>query len=226
MNIPTICFIFGAGLFGIGIIGGGIQVKEFSIPKVPWFTRFISFALGGFLMILGLGFYINENSTPSPPEPTPSVQPTPQITPSVQPTPQTTPTPTVTPPDLQPSPPLSREDDRPEASDEGYKYQAQPQVKISKPYFGSCGSLAPTSYPAVRYRVYIDYSPDFLEAAKEHLCNDAWVISKAPHNGKKMIVVSSFAEKHYLFAIKFAQSLKDKNFPDTSVQRVVIHKLN
>ncbi|AFY59239.1 hypothetical protein Riv7116_6927 (plasmid) [Rivularia sp. PCC 7116] len=105
------------------------------------------------------------------------------------------------------------------------RQQAQPQVKISKPYFGACGSLAPTSYPAVRYRIYINYSPAYFKAAKQHLCNDVWVISKAPHNGKKMIVISSFAEKHYPFAIKLAQLFKDKNIPGASVQRVVIRKL-
>lgn len=129
MNIPTICFIFGAGLFGIGIIGGGIQLKEFSVPKVPWFTRFISFALGGFLMILGLGFYINENPTPPVPEPTPTVQSTPQ----------TTPTPTITPSDPQSSPPLPLPDDRSEPSDEGYKHQVISKLKLVSERLGLGG---------------------------------------------------------------------------------------
>lgn len=54
MNIATICFIFGAALLVVGIIGGGIEIKEFSIPKVSWLTRFISFVLGALLMVVGL----------------------------------------------------------------------------------------------------------------------------------------------------------------------------
>lgn len=95
----------------------------------------------------------------------------------------------------------------------------------ARPYFGACGSLAPTSFPAVRYRVYIDYSPAYLKAVNQNLCQNAWVISKAPHNGKKMIVISSFAEEHYSFAIKVGQLFKDNNIPGASVQRVVIRNL-
>jgi hypothetical protein len=65
----TICLVFGAILLGIGLIGGGISIKDFSIPKVPWFSRFISFALGACLMLLGLSMspaMVNSSTSPAP----------------------------------------------------------------------------------------------------------------------------------------------------------------
>ncbi len=55
MEIKTIAFIFGVILIGIGILGGGFQVKELNIPKVGWFPRFFSIIVGAFFIVLGVG---------------------------------------------------------------------------------------------------------------------------------------------------------------------------
>jgi hypothetical protein len=54
MEIHVVCFIFGAILLGVGLVGGGVTVKDLSLPRVSWFSRLISFALGAFLMVLGI----------------------------------------------------------------------------------------------------------------------------------------------------------------------------
>jgi hypothetical protein len=67
MEIHVVCFIFGAILLGVGLVGGGIAVKDISVPKVPWFSRLIAFALGAFLMVLGISLSPSILSSTNPP---------------------------------------------------------------------------------------------------------------------------------------------------------------
>ncbi len=55
MENKTIAFIFGVILIGIGILGGGFQLRELNIPKVGWFPRFFSIIVGAFFIVLGVG---------------------------------------------------------------------------------------------------------------------------------------------------------------------------
>ncbi|GEM_PF-3751283 len=83
MEIKIITFLFGCILLGIGVVGGGFQVKELNIPKVGNISRFFSTILGLFFIIMGFG--LEDMDRPLPPEPVPS--PTPTIEPSPSPSP-------------------------------------------------------------------------------------------------------------------------------------------
>lgn len=69
MEIKTIAFIFGIVLLGIGILGGGFQIKELSIPKVGWFPRFFSILVGTLFITLGVGL----DTPPIDPNPPPPI---------------------------------------------------------------------------------------------------------------------------------------------------------
>ena len=66
MSIEIIAFVFGCVLVLIGIIGGGLEIKEIKIPKIKGVTRIIAI-IGGLIFIsCGVEF-------PSPPPSTQSV---------------------------------------------------------------------------------------------------------------------------------------------------------
>lgn len=99
--------------------------------------------------------------------------------------------------------------------------QQQPQIRFP---LATCGSSAPTRFPAVRYRVYIDYDPEVLRIVKSQLCRNAWEIGVAPHNGERMIVLLSVSEEYLGYANAFAKELRPY-FPNASVHRVVLEGL-
>ena len=58
MKIEIMSFILGAILLAVGLLGGGIQIKEIKIPQVSRFSRILS-GCSGIVFIL-LGLYIAE----------------------------------------------------------------------------------------------------------------------------------------------------------------------
>lgn len=54
MTTEILAFIFGCILVLIGIIGGGLEVKELKVPIVGWPTRVIAIIVG--IIFVGLGF--------------------------------------------------------------------------------------------------------------------------------------------------------------------------
>lgn len=54
MNLEILSFIIGGLLLLIGIVGGGIEIKELKIPKVKLFPRFSAFVIGLLFIIIGL----------------------------------------------------------------------------------------------------------------------------------------------------------------------------
>ena len=54
VDINTGAFFIGLALIVIGIIGGGIEVKEVKIPTLPMFPRAMSFIAGFALVLLCL----------------------------------------------------------------------------------------------------------------------------------------------------------------------------
>lgn len=66
MNISMLAFIFGCILILIGIIGGGLELKELKIPKVSSFSRVIAI-IGGIVFIsMGIEFPVFKPDIPSP----------------------------------------------------------------------------------------------------------------------------------------------------------------
>jgi len=66
MSIELLSFILGGSLVAIGLLGGGIEVRELKIPAVGWMPRIFSFVAG--LAFVGLAVFLG----PHPPvEPTP-----------------------------------------------------------------------------------------------------------------------------------------------------------
>ncbi len=55
MELASVTFIFGSILLSVGMFGGGIQLKELSIPKVGRISRFIATMLGVFFILIGFG---------------------------------------------------------------------------------------------------------------------------------------------------------------------------
>ena len=52
MNVPTVIAIIGGVLFLVGLIGGGIEIREAKMPKLSLGVRIFSMALGlGFNVI-------------------------------------------------------------------------------------------------------------------------------------------------------------------------------
>jgi uncharacterized protein YgiM (DUF1202 family) len=54
MDIPIIAFIFGASLLVVGCSGGGVSVKDITVPKVGIASRVISGFSGMFLITLSI----------------------------------------------------------------------------------------------------------------------------------------------------------------------------
>jgi hypothetical protein len=65
VGIGSSAFLFGALLFLIAILGGGFEVKEIKIPRVSLLGRFISTAVGGAFICLGLVVTAQENPVSS-----------------------------------------------------------------------------------------------------------------------------------------------------------------
>ena len=63
MTIEVLGFIFGCILVLIGIIGGGLEVKELKIPKVGWPTRIL--AIIGGIVFISFGFIFPDDEPPS-----------------------------------------------------------------------------------------------------------------------------------------------------------------
>ena len=55
MTLEIVSFILGGLLVLIGIIGGGLEVRELKIPNVKWTTRIFSIIGGLFFISLGIG---------------------------------------------------------------------------------------------------------------------------------------------------------------------------
>ena len=88
----------------------------------------------------------------------------------------------------------------------------------------SCGDLAPKHFPAVVYRVYVEYKEGALESIRKHLCGDAWVVRNAAYTDKTVISIASFSEENISSAKHFAQELAPY-FEGATAQRAVIEKL-
>lgn len=108
MTISTAVFLFGGALLAIGIIGGGLDIREIKVPQVGMVSRILSAALGVVFMTGGIYLGVMESAsqggrTPpaqaqTPPTPLPSPLSTSTIAPtSVPPTRTPAPPPTVTP---------------------------------------------------------------------------------------------------------------------------------
>ena len=54
MTLELLSFILGAILFAVGVLGGGIEVKEIKIPKVTRLVRILSASIGLVFILLGL----------------------------------------------------------------------------------------------------------------------------------------------------------------------------
>ena len=54
MTLEVLSFILGAILLAVGVLGGGIEVKEIKIPKVTRFVRILSGCIGLVFILLGL----------------------------------------------------------------------------------------------------------------------------------------------------------------------------
>jgi hypothetical protein len=54
MSIEVVAFIFGAVLLSAGFFGGGISVKDISIPPMGVFARMAAMGLGTFFIVVGL----------------------------------------------------------------------------------------------------------------------------------------------------------------------------
>jgi hypothetical protein len=55
MTIQTMCFIFGALLLAVGILGGGFEVKEIKVSNVTTTARIAATIVG--IVFVGLGFW-------------------------------------------------------------------------------------------------------------------------------------------------------------------------
>jgi hypothetical protein len=103
---------------------------------------------------------------------------------------------------------------------ESKKNEGQRPKKLQFP-LDTCGDLAPKTFPAIRYRVQVNYSEEALTIIRQKLCKDAWPMT---NKGKRVIVITSFSEQNLSTANKFAAALGD-HFPGTKVERVVIKEL-
>ena len=57
-SIVSITFLVGLALIVIGLLGGGIEVKEIKIPALGIFPRVVSFGTG--IAILALCFFLRD----------------------------------------------------------------------------------------------------------------------------------------------------------------------
>ena len=68
MDIPIIAFIFGASLLVVGCSGGGVSVKDITVPKVGIVSRVISGLSGMFLIAMSISMKLPP-SDPAPSRP-------------------------------------------------------------------------------------------------------------------------------------------------------------
>ncbi|MBA7691829.1 hypothetical protein ES703_100384 [subsurface metagenome] len=69
MGLEVVSFILGAILLAVGLLGGGIEVKEIKIPKVSRFPRILSVCAGLVFILLGLWLAERSKERPAPEEP-------------------------------------------------------------------------------------------------------------------------------------------------------------
>ena len=65
MGTSTVVFIFGGILLGIGILGGGFELKELKVPKVSMIPRLLSALVGLTFIGVGIGF-MRDDANPAP----------------------------------------------------------------------------------------------------------------------------------------------------------------
>jgi hypothetical protein len=66
MSIELLSFILGGSLVAIGLLGGGIEVRELKIPAVGWMPRLFSFVAG--LAFVGLAVFLGPHPPLEPAE--------------------------------------------------------------------------------------------------------------------------------------------------------------
>ena len=105
VTVPIVIAAIGGIAFLVGLFGGGIQVKEIKLPKIPGWARLLSSLTG--VMFIGVAAWLSSPNTASPTAP--SATPVAVVTPTPYPThtPYTTYTPyptyTPVPPTLTPT---------------------------------------------------------------------------------------------------------------------------
>ncbi len=62
---PTLLIVAGLILVLVGIIGGGLKVKEISIPAMGTFARTAGLVVGLVLLVLGIGLEPDGNAHPA-----------------------------------------------------------------------------------------------------------------------------------------------------------------
>ncbi|ASC71194.1 hypothetical protein XM38_021460 [Halomicronema hongdechloris C2206] len=71
MSIDIVAFIFGAILLSTGLWGGGLSIRDISIPKIGTIPRAASIGMGIFIILMGIGLSevspvdTSEESTPT-----------------------------------------------------------------------------------------------------------------------------------------------------------------
>jgi hypothetical protein len=64
MSIETMSFILGGLLVAVGLLGGGIEVRELKVPSVGRASRLLSFVAG--VAFIGLALFLNPGATGEP----------------------------------------------------------------------------------------------------------------------------------------------------------------
>jgi len=72
-NIPL--FLFGGVMLLTAIVGGGLEIERFKIPKVGWLPRILAGSVGGFLILLGVGMGLASSPTQPVTQDPPANQP-------------------------------------------------------------------------------------------------------------------------------------------------------
>lgn len=68
MTVEIASFLFGGLLMLIGILGGGIEIKELRVPQIKGITRFFCIAGGVFFILLGVGLKSSDTLNNSQPQ--------------------------------------------------------------------------------------------------------------------------------------------------------------
>ena len=66
MTIELASFVFGALLVSTGFFGGGLSIKDISVPKIGIVPRIASMGLGGFFILTGLVLSVMDSADPIP----------------------------------------------------------------------------------------------------------------------------------------------------------------
>lgn len=91
MDVATVIAILGSVLFVLALLGGGIALKEISIPPIPGKLRVVLFPLGAALIASGVWLSrqpaVEPGAAPPPVVPTQAIPPTPvpQASPTTEP---------------------------------------------------------------------------------------------------------------------------------------------